>query len=113
VASQGHAPLAPRTGKFLRSKVERGRSAGEFFRKESQEIPDEFLEDIRDRREASGSRLTDYTEPVARIPQIVADELARDGIDIVRMWRDHPFELVQILRKRGYDNLFTTTKRIV
>ena len=73
----------------------------------------EFLEDIRDRREASGSRLTDYTEPVARIPQIVADELARDGIDIVRMWRDHPFELVQILRKRGYDNLFTTTKRIV
>ena len=111
--SQGHAPLAPRTGKLLSSRVERGVSVGAPFRKESQEVTDEFLQDIRDRREVSGSRLLANTEPVARIPQIVADELMRDGIDVVRMWRDHPFELTQILRKRGYDHLFTTNKRIV
>ena len=107
---------------FLRATVTHGSSAGEAFWKQEQNVTDEMMRDLQVRREDSLDQKCGETAHVARIPQMVWDEIYRMGHDPVRMWRDDPQELLKLVRiataKMGGtgidpDALMATKKRLV
>lgn len=76
------------------SKVHLGETAGVAWWRASQEVPTEFLEQVRAKREHP---TRGDMRHVASVPQIVWDELYRMGIDPVRLWKDNPQELLSKL----------------
>ncbi len=83
---------------------------GLFIRKD-QEITDEFLDDLKDRRFASSSvREKDYMH-VASIPTAVVEKWAREGFDILK-GKFTAREIVDRLRKENLEAFLATNKRV-
>lgn len=73
----------------------------------SQEVPDEFLKELKDQKIASsGTRERDYMK-LASIPVAVLDTWAAQGYDIYKMTAK---EIIKKLRAENLDAFITTTK---
>lgn len=73
----------------------------------SQEIPDEFISNLKDQKIASsGVREREYMK-LATIPVAVLDTWAAQGYDIYRMSAK---EIIKKLREENLDAFITTTK---
>ncbi len=75
----------------------------------TQEIPDEFLESLRIKRDASLSTPEGEFMHVASIPEVLVDEWRRQGFDILTApVRD----IVARLKKHDLDKFLATAKRV-
>lgn len=77
--------------------------------KRSQEIPDSFLNDLKDRKYEASSRPTGNWHRVASIPTVVVEKWRREGFDI------HNASAREIVRKLSAEDLgafITTTKAV-
>lgn len=77
--------------------------------KRSQEIPDSFLNDLKDRKHEASGRPTGNWHRVASIPTVVVEKWRREGFDI------HNASAREIVRKLSAEDLgafITTTKAV-
>ena len=84
-------------------------STGNLIVKRTQEIPTDWISDLRKIREDSLSRRARDWEPVASIPVEVADDLKRRlGIDVSTA----PFkDVIAVLKREGLDYFILTNRR--
>lgn len=82
---------------------------GELTRKHSQYISDDFLDDLRDSRNASkGQREGDYMR-VASIPVVIVEKWLREGFDI---FQADGREIVKRLKREDLTAFLATEKSI-
>jgi hypothetical protein len=74
----------------------------------TQDIPDWWLESLKDSRLASRERAGE-THRVASIPTALAEKWLREGFDV---YREPARAIVQRLRAQGYEHFLTTEKRV-
>ena len=80
--------------------------------RKDQEITDEFLDNLKDRRFASHSvREKDYMH-VASIPVAIVEKWMREGFNILNDKNITPAQIVARLKKEGLDAFLATDKRV-
>lgn len=80
-------------------------------RKHTQEIPQSFLDDIKDQRNASLDRREGDYMSVAQIPVVIVEKWMREGFDI--MTGEHSAaDIVKKLKAENLDAFLTTDKRV-
>ena len=84
-------------------------SVGDSAIKRSQEIPDQFFDDLAAQRlEGSETQSGEYWK-VASIPAVVVEQWMREGFNI---YEAPAKDIVKRLRRLGYDKLFATSKSV-
>lgn len=88
-----------------------GSDADGVFRKHEQNIPQSFLDDLKEQRNASKSqREGDYMR-VASIPTVIVEKWMREGFDI--MSGEHSaHEIVRKLKAENLEAFLTTEKSV-
>ena len=88
-----------------------GADADGVFRKHEQNIPQSFLDDLKEQRNASKSqREGDYMR-VASIPTVIVEKWMREGFDI--MSGEHSaHEIVRKLKAENLEAFLTTEKSV-
>jgi hypothetical protein len=77
--------------------------------KRAQEIPEEFLDDLKDRRFASQGRPEGDFMHVASIPVVVVEKWLREGFDVFK----EPYrEILKRLHNEHLDAFIATDKRV-
>jgi hypothetical protein len=80
--------------------------------RKDQEITDEFLADIADKRHNSTSMATGWFHEVAEVPTGVVEIWQAQGFDIVKDRNIKARDIVARLRRDGLDAFITTNKRV-
>ncbi len=84
-------------------------AAGTLAIKREQEIPDWYLEQLKDARIESGKAPAGEFHRVASIPVAVVEHMQREGIDPHKV----PIrDTIKWLKLQGYDKLLTSSKSI-
>ena len=95
--------------KLIQSDFELLDEVGELTQKHTQHISQEFLDDLRDSRNASTSQREGEFMRVASIPTVVVEKWLREGFDI---WQADGREIVKRLQKEDLQMFMATDKRI-
>jgi hypothetical protein len=74
-----------------------------------QEIPEEYLRELRDAKDAQDARFAPDMLRVASIPVVVVEKWLRQGFDIYRATLP---EIMAMLRKEELDAFVTTRRRV-
>lgn len=76
--------------------------------RKDQVITDEFLDGLKEDRNASKERAGEYHK-VASVPMVVVEKWLREGFDI---WRESPQAVLKKLRDENLEAFIATEKRI-
>ena len=95
--------------KLIQSNTEFLDDAGDFTRKHSQHITQDFLDDLKQSRDASMSTRAGEMMRVASIPTVVVEKWLREGFNI---WEASGSEIVKRLKAEDLDMFLATNKRI-
>ena len=91
--------------------TEFGTNADGLFKKISQDIPQHFLDDIKDQRNQSTSRKEGEFMRVASIPAVVVEKWLREGFNILDP-NVNGKEIVRRLKAENLEAFLTTEKEI-
>ena len=88
-----------------------GADADGVFRKHEQNIPQSFLDDLKEQRNASKSQREGEYMRVASIPTVIVEKWMREGFDI--MSGEHSaHEIVRKLKAENLEAFLTTEKSV-
>lgn len=93
---------------FVDHKADLLFQAGELAVVRTQDIPDWWLESLKDSRLASRERAGE-THRVCSVPTALAEKWLREGFDV---YREPARAIVKRLREQGYDQFIATEKRV-
>lgn len=85
---------------------------GELLQKNTQEVPQSFLDDLKHQRNESTKKREGNFMRVASIPTVVIEKWRREGFDIYSDKNITGQEIVKRLKSENLDAFLTTDKRI-
>ena len=88
-----------------------GRDVGGVFRKHTQHLSNDFMNRIKEQRDASKSRREGEFMSVAQIPTIVVEKWMREGVDIFS-GEHSAAEIVKRLKRENLHAFLTTEKDV-
>lgn len=94
---------------FIEKQVEFGENADGLFIKHTQEIPDEFLDELAMKRVGTLSTPEGEFMHVASIPEAVVDQWRAEGFDI---YREPTRAVVARLKRYDLEKFLATNKRV-
>ena len=95
---------------FITTRNRVGEHADGTYLQTYQDIPQEFLDDLNERRKASAQRRHGEFERVASIPAIFVTQWLQEGFNI---YRETNKAIVKRLKEQGLDGFLTTEKSMV
>jgi len=97
---------------FERVLTNFGEDTDGLFMKSSQNITQEYLDGLKQQRDASGSvREGDFMR-VASIPTVIVDKWMREGFDILSDRNITAHDIIKRLKAEHLDGFLTTTKTV-
>lgn len=87
--------------------VDFGQAAGENYVRSTQEIPDDYISQLKRDKINSDHNATGELHRVASVPTIVADLWLKQGFDI---YREDADAIVKRLQREGLDAFITSNK---
>tara|TARA_R110000796_G_scaffold23928_1_gene68432 strand:- start:170 stop:499 length:330 start_codon:yes stop_codon:yes gene_type:complete len=94
---------------LIQSETDFIMDAGDLTRKHTQNIPQAFLDDLKDARNESTSKPTGEFHRIASIPTVIAEKWLREGFDL---WEADGREIVKRLKNEDLGLLLATDKRV-
>jgi hypothetical protein len=83
--------------------------AGELVRKHTQQISQEFLDDLKENRNQSNKAPAGEMHRVASIPVAVVEKWQREGFDV---FKEAPPAIIKRLKSENLDMFMATEKRM-
>lgn len=95
--------------KLLSSTADFTIDVDQITRRHSQEISQEFLDDIRNARNASTSQREGDFQRVASIPVVIVEQWKREGFDV---FKETPRAIIARLKQCDLQAFITTDKKV-
>jgi len=79
------------------------------YRARTQEIPDSFIQELKDQKTAGGYTQSGEMLKMASIPVVVVEEMLKQGVDV---YKAPVKDIIKWLKSNDMEHFLTTSKRI-